>query len=388
MSLFWGFGAPGTPQATGPTNLPGQPAGRAAAQVGPVRAGQPARRPQRPVDRPELPGGLRPGRLARRGAGDRRRGRRGHPELLLLGPPASRSATWPAETVAYARTSTGYPSSPSSSAVDAELEPDPDGDPYVAFGYFDEGNPLLPSYVFILISGPVRPARWLLDRTSGWSGASSRRARGRRAEPEPVRERLTRTPELRAGPRYRGPGRRRPRTHSRRTCARRPLLHTGTPMRSLLLLLCACALARRCLHWHERGPRRAAARPRGPGADAPAVEARPSTARCSRWRPRGRSGRRELLGVVVRTVRRRGAGAAQRRARLRRRGRAPRRREREATRETNARRFERTSGSPTRPGRTRPRRSPRPSAGSGRRRCPRRSSSTPSTASRCACSGP
>jgi hypothetical protein len=168
MSLFWAFGAPGTPQATGPTNLPGQPADALQPKWIPFAQDSLL------ADRQDLaivknyPEGFTEegwpegeADLVDTGVGDIQ----SFFASEVAGQPIE--ATWSPETVAYARTDTGFPLlAVEFYPVDEALEPQLDAEPYVAFGYFDEGNPLLPALVFALISLVLFLIHaWLLDRS-------------------------------------------------------------------------------------------------------------------------------------------------------------------------------------------------------------------------------
>jgi hypothetical protein len=190
MSLFWGFGAPGTPQATGPTNLPGQPADALLPKWVPFADDSLL------AERPDLqmvqgyPDGFEvdgwPADEADnvdQGVGDIQNFFSSETAEEQIG------GADPAETIAYARTSTGFPLiAVEFTAVNDALEPIPDAEPYVAFGYFDEGNPLLPSIIFMLISLVLFVLHcWLLDRSERMERRELELARGQVAEEsEPV----------------------------------------------------------------------------------------------------------------------------------------------------------------------------------------------------------
>lgn len=198
MSLFWGFGAPGTPQATGPTKLPGQVqdallpkwvpfaqdsllADREDLQIvkqfpeGFTEDGWPAEMEAEEGDE---------GNLVDQGIDD------------IQGFFASGDAgqqveeTWAVESAYYAEApGTGYPVlAVTYIETDEALEPDPDGETYTAFGYFDAGNPLLPSYILIGLSllGLLLHG-WLLDRDERAEKRRLAAAReGQAVEREPV----------------------------------------------------------------------------------------------------------------------------------------------------------------------------------------------------------
>ena len=174
MSLFWTFGAPGTPQATGPTNLPGtQPnaylptwtafAGDSLVAEDP-RFDLVAEYPEGFGDVPE-----EFQQEAETGAADIQTffaseeggGNLGDLDTI--------------EGIQYAQATNGYP------VIAVEYQPvnetgEPEGDPVVYFGYFDAGNPIFPGQVFLLISVLGFALHlWLLDH-------DERRARKETAE--------------------------------------------------------------------------------------------------------------------------------------------------------------------------------------------------------------
>ncbi len=154
ISLFWGFGAPGTPQATGPTNLPGQPADALLPKWIPFA------QDSRLADRADLsmvksyPEGFT---------------ENGWPEdeqdnidvgvdeaLNFFSSDVAGQviqSTWVPQTVSYATTDTGFPIIAIEFVeADEALQPVEGGQTYVAFSYFDQGNPLLPSIIFMIVS--------------------------------------------------------------------------------------------------------------------------------------------------------------------------------------------------------------------------------------------
>jgi hypothetical protein len=168
MSLFWAFGAPGTPQATGPTNLPGQPADALQPKWIPFAQDSLL------ADRADLSVVKNyPEGFTEEGwpADQADRIDNGVGELVnffssdTAGSPIE--ATWAPETVSYLRTDTGFPLiAVEFYPVDEALQPMLDTEPYVAFGYFDQGNPLLPALIFALISFVLLIVHgWLLDRS-------------------------------------------------------------------------------------------------------------------------------------------------------------------------------------------------------------------------------
>jgi hypothetical protein len=168
LSLFWGFGAPGTPQATGPTNLPGQPADALQPKWIPFAQDSLL------ADREDLsivknyPEGFTDDAWPEDLDDEVQTGADEMANFFsseVAG--AQIEATASPETIAYAETDTGFPViAVEFYPVDEALEPQLDAEPYVAFGYFDAGNPLLPSLIFIVISLVLFVIHaWLLDRS-------------------------------------------------------------------------------------------------------------------------------------------------------------------------------------------------------------------------------
>lgn len=166
MSIFWGVGAPGTPQATGPQSLPGQPLDEL------VPKWVPFAQDSLLADRADLsivkdyPEGFEEGGWP---ADFAETAESGVDEIkgFFAGEEAGERVgeLWEAEVVAFAVTETGLPVL----AVEYREvnEAGERGDAtYTAFGFWDEGAPLLPSFVFMGISfvGLVLHA-WLLDRS-------------------------------------------------------------------------------------------------------------------------------------------------------------------------------------------------------------------------------
>jgi hypothetical protein len=152
MSVFWGFGAPGTPQATGPQNLPGQTPDAL------LEKWVPFAQDSRLADRPDLsivkdhPEGFEEGGWP---ADFEEHVDSGVDDIQSFF--ASEEAgeqvgdLWEAEVVAYAVTDTGLP------VLAVEFrEVDEEGEEgegtYTAFGFWDEGSPLLPSFIFMGVS--------------------------------------------------------------------------------------------------------------------------------------------------------------------------------------------------------------------------------------------
>lgn len=183
QSAFWAFGAPGTPVATGPTNLPGQVANEyqplwvAFAEDSRLGRGEYAwiqdadwgEVPEEFADEAEVGIGDIQGFFSSEQAGG------------LVGD------AWPVEEVAYARQDGGYPvlrvtyaepSQDGSVAADAER--------VTLYGFYDAGNPSFPAVVFLIASliGFAIHAL-LLDRDEQREKRELRELRGEPA-PEPV----------------------------------------------------------------------------------------------------------------------------------------------------------------------------------------------------------
>ena len=147
ISLFWGFGAPGTPQATGPTNLPGQPADALQAKWIPFA------QDSRLADRSDLavvkshPEGFTEDGWPE---DEQENIELGISEALNFFSSEAAgqviAATATAQTVSYARTDTGFP------LIAIEFAPDDGGEPDLAVSYFDAGSPLLPSIIVMVAS--------------------------------------------------------------------------------------------------------------------------------------------------------------------------------------------------------------------------------------------
>lgn len=175
MSLFWGFGAPGTPQATGPTNLPGQvPDALQSKWVPFAQDSRLAARQDLQVVQQYPEGFVQDGWPSDFEAEEGQEGNlvdQGVDEItnFFSSDAAGQQieAVWDVESVSYAEApGTGYPIlAITYRETDEALQPIPDGQTYTAFGYYDAGNPLLPSYVFIVLSllGLLLHG-WLLDR--------------------------------------------------------------------------------------------------------------------------------------------------------------------------------------------------------------------------------
>jgi hypothetical protein len=138
MSLFWTFGAPGTPQATGPRNLPSQLPN----EYQPTWT--PFAQDSRIADLPEYqlvqnyPEGF--GEVPEDFTDE------AHGEVI--------SDIDEVESIEYAEAENGFPV-----VAVTYLPVDPntfevveDGEPVTLFAFFDEGNPIFPGLVFIVLS--------------------------------------------------------------------------------------------------------------------------------------------------------------------------------------------------------------------------------------------
>jgi hypothetical protein len=177
LALFWAYGAPGTPQAVGPTNLPGQQPNALQAKWIPFAGDSTL------ADRGDLsvvksyPEGFEVSAVTE-GAFQVEGIEAELQDTLETGVDETRNffssevtgqpmeATWVAEEIGYAQTATGFPLiGITFLEVDEALEPVSDGETYTAFAYFDAGSPLLPAQ---LIAGLALLLfvlhAWLLDR--------------------------------------------------------------------------------------------------------------------------------------------------------------------------------------------------------------------------------
>jgi hypothetical protein len=165
MSVFWGFGAPGTPQATGPQNLPGQPLDELLPKWIPfAQDSLLADRPDLAIVKDYPEGFVEEGwpedfaETAESGVDDI--------QSFFATEEAGEQVgdLWEAEVVAYAETETDLPVlAIEFRGVDEEGQPT--DETYIGFGFWDEGAPLLPSYIFMGLSlvGLLLHG-WLLDR--------------------------------------------------------------------------------------------------------------------------------------------------------------------------------------------------------------------------------
>ena len=188
MSLFWGFGAPGTPQATGPQNLPGQPLDELQEKWVPfAQDSLLADRPDLSIVKDYPEGFVEEGwpedfeETADSGVDDI--------QSFFATEEAGEQVgdLWIPEVVAYAETEqTDLPVlAVEFRAVDDAGEPI--DETYTAFGFWDEGAPLLPSYIFMGLSlaGLVLHG-WLLDRDERLERRRSARTAEEEGEPEKV----------------------------------------------------------------------------------------------------------------------------------------------------------------------------------------------------------
>jgi hypothetical protein len=152
ISLFWGFGAPGTPMATGPTNLPGQPADALQPKWIPfAQDSLLADREDLQIVK-EFPEGF--GSPPADFADEVEQGGTDIQNFF-----ASEDAgevvedTWAIVDTQYAETTTGLPViGVVYQEVDDALQPAPDGETYTAFGFYDAGFILLPSIILAVAS--------------------------------------------------------------------------------------------------------------------------------------------------------------------------------------------------------------------------------------------
>jgi hypothetical protein len=154
LSLFWAFGAPGTPQATGPTNLPGQVANEyqptwVGFAVDSLVADMPeyAIVKQYPEGFDEVPEDF--GQQATTGADEIRTFFASEEGAQNL----EDTAVYDAEEIGYAVAENGRPIiAVTYRAVDAAGNPDPAQEPVTFFGFFDAGSPMFPSLLVMAIA--------------------------------------------------------------------------------------------------------------------------------------------------------------------------------------------------------------------------------------------
>lgn len=168
LSLFWAFGAPGTPPNTGPTNLPGtvadeyQPIWVPFAEDSNVAAQGPY---AELVDNPDAFGEPPEGQqeIVATGVGDIKNFFSAAEADSGYAPRIQQ--TWDVAEQGYAVASNGLPvvravyqatfqPTPSTPLPDGVEQGalDPDGATFTAYAFFDAGNPLFPSAVFIGLS--------------------------------------------------------------------------------------------------------------------------------------------------------------------------------------------------------------------------------------------
>ncbi len=188
MSLFWGFGAPGTPQATGPQNLPGQPLDELQEKwVAFAQDSLLADRPDLAIVREYPEGFVEEGwpadfeETADTGVNEI--------QDFFASEAAGEQVTalWEPETVSYAVTErTGLPVL-AIEFREIDEEGEPTDETYLGFGFWDEGAPLLPSYIFMGLSlvGLLLHG-WLLDRSERME-RRRRRADAAAVDAEPER---------------------------------------------------------------------------------------------------------------------------------------------------------------------------------------------------------
>lgn len=199
FSLFWAYGAPGTPQATGPTNLPGQASDEIQPKWVPFAADSLL------IERGDLsfarqyPEGFEAGEVTDDGfvfpsvspelTGNIQTGVEETTNFF-----SSEAAgeviesTWVIQDIGYAQTDTGFPLvGLTFQEVDEGLQPVADGETVTAFAYFDAGTPLLPAQLIFLGSLLLFVLHaWLLDRDERLERTALREAREEPAEADPV----------------------------------------------------------------------------------------------------------------------------------------------------------------------------------------------------------
>lgn len=184
QSLFWAFGAPGTPIATGPTNLPGQPANEYQPTwvpfAGDSRLAQGEYAWIQDAQWGEVPEEFAV--EAEVGVGDIQ-GFFSEEEHEVIG------STWKPDKVEYAQQDGGYPVLRVTYVeTDDAGAAKPGGKSETLYGFFDKGNPSFPAVVFLFISlvGFALHAV-LLDRDEQRTKRELAEARGTTAAPaEPV----------------------------------------------------------------------------------------------------------------------------------------------------------------------------------------------------------
>ncbi len=151
MSLFWSFGAPGTNPYLGPQNLPGQSADHYVAKWVPFAGDSLVADMEPYAVVKSYPEGFGPVPDALSNAQE------GVDEIKTFF--ASDTAggvvgeDWRAVETAYAEAANGNPIIAAAFVpVNEEGQPQPDAEPYVAFGFFEAGFPAFPSYVFLVLS--------------------------------------------------------------------------------------------------------------------------------------------------------------------------------------------------------------------------------------------
>lgn len=153
LSLFWAFGAPGTPAATGPTSLPGQPADAYVPTWYPfagdsLLANEPEYQfvKSYPESFAQVPADL-PGADVETGITTIQTFFTSEDFDVLAFPD-----TWVADqqSILYRMAETGYPViGVTFQETDERLEIVPGGEEFTAFAYFDAGNPPFPSFVVL-----------------------------------------------------------------------------------------------------------------------------------------------------------------------------------------------------------------------------------------------
>lgn len=154
ISMFWAFGGPGTPPYSGPQNLPGQPIDYYQPKWIPFAGDSVV------ADQPEyeavsqFPEGFEP--LEEGDDSQADEGKDTIQEFFAseeAGQPMRDS--WVVTEMGTTEAENGRPLlgvEYTEADEDEPMEPAADGDSYVAFGYFQEGNLMLPNLVFIVLS--------------------------------------------------------------------------------------------------------------------------------------------------------------------------------------------------------------------------------------------
>lgn len=184
LSLFWAFGAPGTPQATGPTNLPGTPPNAYQPTWTPFAIDSSVAEDPRFSFVREYPEGFGevPAEFAEQadtGAADT--------QAFFASAEGGQNVqdTAVVESVQYREAPNGYPViAVTFQPVDELGQPDPAQEPVTFFAFFDAGSPIFPALVVLglAVLGFLLYA-FLLDRDE----QREKRERAEEAVEEPER---------------------------------------------------------------------------------------------------------------------------------------------------------------------------------------------------------